>query len=199
MMDIFRKIPNNLYRGDSDPKNERKLRQTINQNCLLTNLSNSGSGKEIFSNPLKDLVSKHISPGWNKTHFLSFSESKKISIKYGRGQNHNYILTDLDDWDFVVVVFSKEAIIKETMVEIDEGCFICEYHTESLEFHPVYKLYAINVYIYLCSKKADNNLIEKAKLDKEWLILPFSQFENEYTSKLDMCCISSIEKYKAID
>ncbi|MBU0475428.1 MAG: hypothetical protein KKF62_14870 [Bacteroidetes bacterium] len=197
-MDIFRKIPHNLYRGDSDSRNERKLKQTINQNCLLTNLSNSGSGREIFSNPLKNLVSKHISPGWSKTHFLSFSESKKISIKYGSRQNNNCILTNLDDWDFVVIVFSKEFIIKETIRETDEGCFILEFCTASLEFHPVYKLLAINVYIYLCSKNADNNLKEKAKLDKEWLLLPLNRFENEYTSKLDMCCISSVEKYKSI-
>lgn len=197
-MDIFRKIPNNLYRGDSDPRNERKLKQTINQNCLLTNLSNSGSGKDIFSNPLKSLVSKHISPGWSKTHFLSFSESKKISIKYGGGKKNNYILTDLDDWSFVVIVFSKEFIIRETIKETDEGCFILEFCTNSLEFHPIYKLLAINVYRYLCSKNAETNLQEKAKLNKEWLLLPLGRFENEYTSKLDMCCISLIEKYKFI-
>ena len=41
-------LPNRrfLYRGDSDRKNERKLRETISSGVLLTNLSNGGNGNE---------------------------------------------------------------------------------------------------------------------------------------------------------
>ena len=65
-------IPKYLFRGDADPLNKRKLKETFKSGLLLTNLCNGGNGREIFNDSLESLVNKHIAVGWEKTHFLSF-------------------------------------------------------------------------------------------------------------------------------
>ena len=57
------KLPENLYRGDADPENKRKLKETFKSGLLLTNLCNGGNGREIFSNSLENLINKHIAIG----------------------------------------------------------------------------------------------------------------------------------------
>ncbi len=62
-------IPEFLYRGDSDPKRERRLHELYNPDknggysssgLLTTNLNNSGNGKEIFDTPFHELVQQHV-------------------------------------------------------------------------------------------------------------------------------------------
>ncbi len=70
--------PRYFYRGDSDPNNERQLQSVYplgSHGYLLSNLSNGGSGREIFITPLVEAVTHHVGVGWLKTHFLSFTES----------------------------------------------------------------------------------------------------------------------------
>src|SRR5437764_15229151 len=68
-------VPRFLFRGDADPHEERKLRSVYPDSFhgfLLTNLSNGGSGREIFTGPLVAAANRHVGVGWPKTHFLSF-------------------------------------------------------------------------------------------------------------------------------
>ena len=68
-------VPQLLYRGDGDPLKERSLRTVYPGSVyggLLTNLSNGGSGRDIFSSPLISTVNRHVDEGWEKRTFCRF-------------------------------------------------------------------------------------------------------------------------------
>lgn len=73
-------LPTQLYRGDNDPADTRKLHTTLGSGHLVTNLGSGGSGREIFSAPLMAAVERHVTDRWTKTHFLSFSASRERAL-----------------------------------------------------------------------------------------------------------------------
>ena len=76
MVSSDRRLPSLLFRGDSDPNNERHLREYWNSGWLQTNLGSEGRGSELFQAPLVSLIEKHVNGDWPKTHFLSFTSSR---------------------------------------------------------------------------------------------------------------------------
>lgn len=69
-----------LYRGDCDSQNIRKLRHSLMaSDGLFTNLINSGNPFALNNTPLVKSIQQHVVPGWNTSHFLSFSKDKKIA------------------------------------------------------------------------------------------------------------------------
>ncbi len=195
-------LPKYLYRGDADPLNNRKLKETYNSGLLLTNLCNGGNGREIFSNALENLINKHIALGWDKTHFLSFSSNEQTAFMYGGNGKENYEVYDnLETWDFTVLTFNTTLLIPDSIKEIEIGIFKAEFLPTCNEFLPSYKVVIIDTLSHLKSiskSGTDYTLaIKKAKDDNEWLILPASPFgyNGEFTAKFDTACISDKRIY----
>lgn len=194
-------LPKLLYRGDSDNENKRKLRKTLNTGLLLTGLSDGGNGREIFQNPLDNLVHRHVAIGWNGTHFLSFTTDKEKAIYYGGGENIYYQIYNNDNWDFALLTLAISRFFNITQVEV--GVYKASYYPVCLEFSPLYTILLIDIVAFLeeVQKKINNNLSESiynAKRDKEWLIFPATLMRNsdEFTSKLDIGCLEEFELYK---
>ncbi len=191
-------LPKSLYRGDADPQNKRKLKETFNSGLLLTNLCNGGNGREIFSNSLENLINKHIAIGWDKTHFLSFSTNEQTAFLYGgNGSDHFEVYDDLEQWDFAVLTFDTSRLIPDSINQIAEGIYKAEFFPTCKEFLPSYKVILIDTLSHLISLSNKSSLdfsaaIKNAKTDSEWLILPASPFgyNGELTAKFDTACIT---------
>lgn len=196
-------LPKYLYRGDADPLNKRKLKETYNSGLFLTNLCNGGNGREILSNALEHLINKHIALGWDNTHFLSFSTNEQTAFMYGGNGKKNYEVYDnLETWDFTVLTFDTTLLIPDSIKEIEAGIFKAEFPPTCKEFLPSYKVVLIDTLSHLKSiSKSDTDYtlaIKKAKDDNEWLILPASPFgyNGEFTAKFDTACISDKRIYR---
>ena len=116
-------IPEFLFRGDADSREERKLRSVYPLSyCgfLLTNLSNKGSGREIFTAPLVAAVNRHVGAGWPKTHFLSFSACRERAIAFAAGpEEHRLVPTDTQRWDSAVITLDTARLT--TSRELETG------------------------------------------------------------------------------
>lgn len=199
-------IPETLYRGDADKNNSRQLKLHLKKRLLLTNLISGGNGNIIFSKPLIELVKEHISPGWGKTHFLSFSELKGRAFEFGeyefKGERCQYFEED-NNWDFALLTFKTSHIINCDLLEA--GVYKCNYEASFIEFSDGYKFLFVNTAEYLKANKNlnTNSQIEKAEGDKEWLILPTNSIllnnnRIEYSAKIDMGKSINYELYKMI-
>lgn len=191
-------LPKFLYRGDADPENKRKLKETYKSGLLFTNLCNSGNGREIFGNTLENLINKHIAVGWDKTHFLSFSTNEQTAFLYGgNGREHSEVYDDLEPWDFTVLTFDTSLLIPDSIKQIADGIYKAEFFPSHKEFLPSYKLVLIDTLSHLISISNRRSLdfsiaIKKARIDNEWLILPASPFgfNGEFTAKFDTACLT---------
>lgn len=197
-------LPEYLFRGDSDPNNKRNLKSTLFNGLMMTNLCNGGSGKEIFNRPLQQSINAHVSIGWDKTHFLSFSESKDIALHYGcNDNNYEEIYDEKGDWDFALITF-KTSLLDSNIRQVGHGIYSANFIPTCKEFLPLFKILLIDVVTHLESLNILNtdlrDAIFKAERDKEWLILPAYPFANsEFSSKLDTNCISAIDRFKFIN
>lgn len=191
-------LPKYLYRGDADPDNKRKLKETFKNGLLLTNLCNGGNGREIFSNTLENLINKHISVGWDKTHFLSFSTNEQTAFLYGaNGKEHIEVYDDIEHWDFTILTFDTSLLTSNSIQQISDGIYKAEFYPTCKEFLPSYKVVLIDTLSHLVSVSKKSGLdfttaIRNAKNDNEWLILPASPFgyNGEFTAKFDTACIT---------
>lgn len=190
-------IPMYLYRGDSDPRGERKLKETFHTALLLTAMANGGNGREIFSAPLNQLINRHVGTGWHKSHFFSFSADEKVAINYGSNFKQNYeVYDDRELWDFTVVTFDTTRLIQNRITLIQDGIYSAQFAPLNREFLPIYNIILIDVFTHLrkISVSASDPIlaISNAERDKEWLILPTAPFEHrgEFTGKLDTACVS---------
>ena len=188
-------LPQYLYRGDKDKENKRQLKSTINGGFLLTNLCGDGNGRDIFNNTFERLINKHVSIGWDKTHFLSFTTNKDTAFYYGSGDKEYYPVCPDEQWDFAV--FTLKTSLFDNIFQIENGIYQIEYPPACTEFLPTYKVILIDVLAYLQNAATNSNIdlsdaISKAKKDTEWLILPTSPLRgtNEFTAKFDTYCIS---------
>ncbi|MGD0960571.1 MAG: hypothetical protein ABSB19_12265 [Methylomonas sp.] len=219
------KIPQLLYRGDADPLRERKLKEVRPgklQGGLLTNLSNGGSGLEIFSYPLPESVERHVAIGWEKTHFLSFSKSRDKALAFAANPSKRTLqeVKSSDNWDTALITIETSRFIRSQ--EIVPGIFKCQYRgltpvgvdpnisqNERIARLAAYgrmpeklvDVLLIDVVSALCSRKNTNSAqtLANAKRDEEWLVLPLELPQNirgELSSFLDDGCISKFECFK---
>ena len=218
-------FPPFLYRGDADLQNSRQLRQW-RRGHLLTNMSNGGSGREIFSVPITDLIRRHVDTGWEKTHFLSFTESyARAEYFAGVTDISDYHITDRNDWDAAIVTIDTSCFRLEETYE--SGVYRCHYDLKpdvhcrqnlndvlayyiprqvasAYRQHKPVSVLVINLVSFLSDHQAQGisgvevSLI-KAIRDREWLILPLYPavgIPGEYTAALDISCISKFECFK---
>lgn len=202
-MSVINLLPRYLYRGDSDPDNLRKLRETIKGGVILSNLCNGGNGREIFSKNLSTLINTHISVGWDKTHFLSFSSNEEVAFNYA-STNQSFVELDNFDseWDFALLRFDTSVLLENTFLEVGKGIYVSYFIPYCDEFQPKYKVILIDAFSHLksLSNKITNlsSAINNAERDSEWLILPAHHFghNGELTGKLDTNCISEKRIFK---
>jgi hypothetical protein len=206
------KVPEFLFRGDADKNNVRRLRHSIDHGQLQTNLISGGFGREMFERPLVDIIHKHVGIGWAKTHFLSFSESEEIALRYGFGVS-THSETDLvseaidDDeiWECALIVLDTKRLEIE---QIESGLYRAKFKPtlKKFENHEFIEILLISVMSAL-DQHPDRHRFEtslqNAKKDLEWLILPQTPvvFENgvtEYSAILDGGCFSEIRKMKLL-
>jgi hypothetical protein len=197
-----------LYRGDSDPHNDRKLRSVHplgSGGYLLSNLSNGGSGREIFTTSLVESINRHVGVGWAKTHFLSFSESCDRAKIFAAGpEGHGLIQIYDEPWDGAVITIDTGLFSSRQQVE--PGIYRCTYHGRMVvrDKNHLVQVLLIDVVSYLqhhidTGHTGLNDALEKATRDSEWLILPLDPSDDppgELTSKLDDGCIADFERYR---
>lgn len=193
-------LPKYLFRGDSDKENKRRLRSTIKSGLLLTNLCGGGNGQEIFKKTLEQLVIRHVSVGWEKTHFLSFTTEERTAIYYASGERDSYPVDIDEQWDFAIFKLDTSLFIPDSVSQLEIGVYQAEYNPVCKEFCPKYKIILIDVLSCLknvCVSNMNSDAITNADRDKEWLILPatFLPGINELTFKLDTSCIIEKDVY----
>src|ERR1035437_239256 len=187
-------IPKKLYRGDADKKNNRILKKNLRNRLLFTNLISGGIGKDAFNKPLIELVKDHISPGWDKSHFLSFSELEERAVFYGSNGFESEIIPydeEEDDWNYALLIFDTTQI--RILKVKEKGVYQCSYKASLIEFNGIFSFILIDTEEYLKSNNILNTNIqlENVERDKEWLMLPtnFIYLNNnavEYSAKIDM-------------
>lgn len=179
------KIPDTLYRGDcgknKDGKEVRLLRSEARRNHLYTNLIDSGNPAEIFTTDLDELVKKHIEPpGWDKTHFLSFtteeSQAKRYALHLDNEKdaeqitNNDYCHADINGkWDFIIAKLDNSLVSYEKY-KSSRGVYLGSYRDNHNQKHNICLIDAQEYLkqMPLNAQKAYNN----AKRDQEWLVLP---------------------------
>ncbi len=205
-MDI--ELPKFLYRGDSDSSGARRLRTTLHFRQLQTNLINGGIGREITEIPLIELINRHVRSGWDRTHFLSFSECERTAFRFGLHCDVAHLDDEIDnclpsdgdhDWDFVIIVIATERIHWNRLEEgVYEGFF--GPHLVKFGGGADYRIILIDVVSILEKSTLYLDSFANAKRDEEWLLLPATPvpFDNtvEYSGILDGNCISEIRRYK---
>jgi len=210
------KIPEILYRGDDDRFKIRNLKTTLHFSQLQTNLLNGGQGHAIFNTPLLKLVADHVDPGWATTHFLSFSEEKKVAYRFALHCEYDEVDTLIEDyneyyqsgpdWDFAIIGIDTRRI---TWKLLAAGIYEGTYQPQLLEFKMfpgIYKVILINVQEAIKHLPSLTNFIAvnaNATKDKEWLLLPATEMimntgKIEYSGVVDGNCISEITRYKRI-
>lgn len=196
-----------LYRGDSDRNSVRNLRTTAPHGYLMTNLNNGGHGRTIDEQPLIDLINRHITKGWNTTHFLSFSEDEDTAFGFGMNsldfeteEREKYIESPWNEnWEFAI---SRINLSDMRLKELSNGVYEGRYKTLNQLYAsvvPESRMILIDVVKFL----ADFDGFELTKSlslnEKEWLILPANpiKFVNgyEYSSLLEGGCIDEIKFY----
>lgn len=219
-------IPRFFFRGDADSRDERKLRSVYPggfRGFLLTNLSNEGSGREIFTAPLVAGVNRHVGAGWPKTHFLSFSSSRDRAIAFVAGpEKHRLVPANPERWDSAVVTLDTTRFTAS--LELETGLYRCTYPgrvpvlfdsrltgdtiarfvaNAPEQGRPIHIL-LIDVASYLRQQISGGragleDTLGKATRDSEWLILPLDPCDGapgELTAALDDGCISTFERFK---
>ena len=199
---ITNNIPSFLYRGDADKYGTRKLKLTIDNYQFQTNLINGGEGRMIFEKPLKELIDKHVGVGWDKTHFLSFSEDVLTAYKYGSG-NLSLKSEEIDllydeyyetnsNWDFAIINLDTRKIVWNN---IEPGVYEGIYKPQLFKFSRLntgYRVLLLHVETILKSSVGAKYFtsVGKAMIDKEWLLLPATTVplnfnKSEYSAILD--------------
>lgn len=198
------KIPPFLYRGDDDKTGIRKLKSTIHHHQFQTNLINGGEGRTIFEVPLTNLITSHVGVGWEKTHFLSFSEEIQVAYRYGSrnpllrteefNARYSDYLEDNDKWDFALLTLHTDSI---QWTNLENGVFEGKFDPALTLFKKTgvpYRVILMDVKTILTKWKDFDTSYSKAfsnaSRDKEWLLLPATKISlngktDEYSAILD--------------
>ena len=200
-------MPKYLHRGDRDFEKVRNLRDTINTYQLQTNLINRGNGRQINEKPLIDLIDRHVSTSWSTTHFLSFSESERTSLRFGLHceieEVDNLILEYGEyggfdnNWDFAIITIDTGKI---NWTRIDKGVYKGTYPFNSTLNAMKKEVILLDVRQILKNYTGYETSKINSERDEEWLILPYNKFqskENELSAILDISDIFlQVAKYK---
>lgn len=179
-------IPDHLYRGDDDRAGIRKLKSTIQHNQYQTNLINGGEGRTIFETPITKLINVHVGVGWDKTHFLSFSEDILTASRYGSRNlllsqseledHYTEYLEDDEKWTFALITLQTDNI---DWTVLDKGVYEGFYDPTLRLFENTsarYRVILLDVKTILSGWKnfdaSYNKAFSNAVRDKEWLLLP---------------------------
>jgi hypothetical protein len=134
----------------------------IKRGTLKTNLGSGGNGAAMLKKPLLELVKLHIQPGWVKSHFLSFSESKEIAYKFGEYgfKGERDACYEDKNCDYVLLEFASHSLNDASKKEV--GVFECSYGSvyRNYEGEPV-RILLINTVEYLqhqVEKEGDQQL-----------------------------------------
>lgn len=209
-----KQIPDRLYRGDDDQAGIRKLRSTIQHNQYQTNLINGGHGRTIFETPITKLINAHVGVGWDKTHFLSFSEDILIASRYGSRNlllsqteletDYNEYLEDDERWTFALLTFQTDNI---DWTMLDQGVYEGFYNPTLRLFRETnarYRVILLDVKTILTGWKdfdaSYHKAFSNAVRDKEWLLLPATLISlnggfHEYSAILDGSVINCKKMY----
>jgi hypothetical protein len=206
-------LPQFLFRGDSDKKGVRNLRDTIEHYQLQTNLLNGGNGREIKEEPLLNLIDKHVALSYSLTHFLSFTENEMTAFRFGLHCEPNEVEEKMfeysgyyeqnKNWSFATTTIDTHKI---EWKEIDNGIYEGLHPTTLTKFqnHTAYRIICINVVTVLQGQEQYFKSITNAKRDSEWLILPATNVTlnnsvTEYSGIWDVGHIAEIKKYNKYD
>jgi len=175
-------LPPSFYRGDSDPNRERQLRSSWGgpSGVLLTGLANKGDPNEIFKFPLIESVRKHLNYDWDRTHFLSFSGCRRIARKYAAGDGGAKLVpANGENWQAAVFTIDTSNFFKVEKIEpgIFQAIFYGNSRQISLSSDPSWRhirLFDVLSLLYTHLPKFPELrlVLDKARNDKEWLILP---------------------------
>ena len=120
-----------LYRGDSDPNQQRQLVTSLTRReGLFTNLINSGNPLALSQQPFIGSLQKHITTSWGQTHFLSFSSDLKVAEMFARGpQNRTLSVGSFTNFNTVIAEIDTSQF---TMVQnFNNGIIRCQYKLET--------------------------------------------------------------------
>lgn len=94
-----------IWRGDSDSSNVRQLKMTVERAAgLLSNMTNNGNPMALAQQGFLASIQRHVSPGWVKTHFLSFSKSKATAELFAAGISGKCLRSSsFAKWDAITV------------------------------------------------------------------------------------------------
>lgn len=215
-----------LWRGDSDSRNVRQLKMTVERAAgLLSNMTNSGNPLALVQQGFLSSIQQHVSPGWSHTHFLSFSKSKTIATQFAMGNSgKNLRLSSHQQWDAVVVEIdlSKLNFVKNIGVGMDHYSFTELSLNQSLipltfiwqlarqqmfasRQPQILNLLAIDVYQHLLHMQKMGAQVSQQALtfalnDEEVLILPLDPLPGVVglTGLLDFGCVTQIEFHDLI-
>ena len=193
-------IPDTLYRGDNffrkeeNLENTRCLKECMDKFQVSSNLILKGDPSEIYK-PLHVLIYKHISVGWTKTHFISFTSKEDIARKYGLGYNKEYNKKTFDlkyrnsydpkQCEFVIYHLKTNDI---EFKEIDTGIYSGSYGSNNILLIDVVKA---------LSNECDAKI--NATNDFEWLIFPMNKMNDGggYESIINLPQGSIIEYFES--
>jgi hypothetical protein len=205
-------IPRSLYRGDRDSRNSRRLRWSLTQGHLQTNLLNGGDGRRIMQETVWDLVNEHVLSKYRRSDFLSFTESREAAFRFGlklHAINQEIIedcvtefYEDGDDWDFAILTLDTRRL--DNVKELAAGVYEATFEPALLEFRRSgsYRVVLIDIVTALKARHNDSYGLatEYSSYDSEWLVLPantklFEAGQVQYSALLDMACISATERF----
>jgi hypothetical protein len=218
-------IPNHLYRGDADPAKKRRLKESWGSHgYLFTNMANGGDPLAIFNTPLIKSIQQHVAFGWDKSHFLSFSESRAIAEKYAGGApTRSLEISDGKSWDALVLTIDTSQFVDVIRVEPgiyaasfagksvvgdtnDVGYMLMRYWANNDTQGSIVRILLVNLVEQIAAHREKEPSLEiaykNAKRDREWLILPIDKPLGDgnmgigFPGCIDDACISECKKYR---
>ncbi len=116
-----------IWRGDQDAGGVRQTRASI-PTCdgLFSNMIAGGNPFALSQQSFVASIHKHVVPGWNTTHFLSFSKSRKRAEAFAIGHSGKRLMSSGPDaWDTIVAEteLSGMSLIQTMAVGIEHYRF----------------------------------------------------------------------------
>ncbi len=215
-----------LWRGDSDSRNVRQLKMTVERAAgLLSNMTNSGNPLALAQQGFLSSIQQHVSPGWSHTHFLSFSKSKTVAEGFAIGHSGKSLhLSNEQRWDAAIVEIDLNGLsfISNYSVGMDHYSFMELGPQQSLiqlslewilgrrlmfqgRSPATRNILVVDVHQHLSHLQSQGTQVNPQALanahrDQEFLILPLDPLPGVVglTGLLDFGCATKIELYELV-
>jgi hypothetical protein len=186
-------------------------------------MANGGNPFEIFNDPLIESIQRHVDIGWERTHFLSFSECYKVAWRFAAGHEEREMSHSMNNlWDAAIFTFDTNQL--SDFQYLEPGIFAATFPGRSLigdtdnhgykimrylanreyQGQPV-SILLIDVVSQIKARIAQfpnlHSALKKAQTDLEWLVLPKDQpigdaaISGGFTACLDDGCIAKCDKF----